>query len=126
MASSREGLVERLGGSGELRRITARFYGKLAMDPMVGFFFAGHDLDRVIDGQVGFLLKAFGESRAFTGRHPSIAHRELAPILRGHFDRRLVLLEETLIEEGVDEEDRKLWLGVERSMRSVVQSARSS
>ena len=115
------GLVERLGGRARLRQILQRFYGKLAADPMVGFHFAGRDLEEVIDGQHGFLLKAFGETAEFDGRHPSVAHRDLAPILRGQFDRRLVLLGETLAEEGVAVADREVWLDVERSMRAVIE-----
>lgn len=114
-------LVERVGGRAEMRRILARFYAALAADPMVAHHFAGRDLDEIIDGQLAFLCKAFGETKEFSGRHPSVAHDELAPILRGQFDRRLVLLEETLVAEGVSETDRAQWLGIERSMRSVVQ-----
>lgn len=116
-----DGLVERAGGPAGVRRVLQRFYRKLADDPMVGFHFAGRDLDQIVDGQLGFLLKAFGVEADFRGRHPSVAHRDLAPILRGQFDRRLVLLEETLREEGLSGDDREGWVGVERSMRSVVQ-----
>jgi truncated hemoglobin YjbI len=115
------GVVERLGGLPRLRAILARFYARLAADPMVGFHFAGRDLDAIIDGQTAFLAKAFGATAEFKGRHPSVAHRDLAPILRGQFDRRLVLLEQVLEEEGVAAADRETWLAVERSMRAVVQ-----
>ena len=120
--SSREGIVERVGGPSGLRRILTRFYQRLAVDPMVAHHFAGHDLDRVIDGQLAFLRKAFGDTAEFTGRHPRDAHRDLAPILRGQFDRRLVVLEEVLVAEGVAEADRSTWLGIERSMRASVQA----
>ena len=82
-----------MGGREEVRRILARFYQALAADPMVGFHFAGRELEAIIDGQHGFLMKAFGETTVFAGKHPSLAHLGLAPILRGQFDRRLVLLE---------------------------------
>ncbi len=116
-----KGLVARLGGRARLRQILQRFYGRLAADPMVGFHFAGRDLEEIIDGQLGFLLKAFGETAEFDGVHPSVAHRDMAPILRGQFDRRLVLLGETLAEEGVAAADRDAWLDVERSMRAVIE-----
>ena len=126
MAKSRGAeLVEKLGGPAEVRGILDRFYRKLADDPMVGFHFAGRDLDAIVDGQLAFLLKAFGVTADFGGRHPSVAHTDLAPILRGQFDRRLVVLREVLEEEGLTEDERELWLGVERSMRSVVQKRRS-
>jgi len=117
-----QGLVERVGGAAGIRRVLALFYRRLADDPMVGFHFAGRDLDEIIDGQLGFLLKAFGVASEFGGRHPSVAHRELAPILRGQFDRRLTILEATLREEGLGDGDVAAWVGVERSMRSVIQA----
>ena len=120
--SSREGIVDRLGGQAELRRILSVFYARLAGDPMVAHHFAGHDLERVIDGQLAFLRKAFGDTAEFAGRHPKDAHRDLAPILRGQFDRRLVILEAVLLGEGVAEADRAIWLGIERSMRASVQA----
>ncbi|MEM7203597.1 MAG: group 1 truncated hemoglobin [Planctomycetota bacterium] len=118
---SPRGLVGRVGGRARVREILQMFYARLATDPMVGFHFAGHDLEAIVDGQLAFLWKAFGETAQFRGRHPSVAHRDLAPILRGQFDRRLVVLEEVLTQAGVPAPDREAWLAVERSMRAVVQ-----
>ena len=86
------GLVGRLGGPDRLREILTVFYDRLVADPIVGFFFAGKDLGKVVDGQHGFLMRAFQETERFAGIHPSKAHVALPPILRGHFDRRLVVL----------------------------------
>lgn len=115
-------MVERLGGPVAVRKILQRFYRALASDAIVGFHFAGRDLEAIVDGQLGFLLKAFGVTAEFAGRHPSVAHQGLAPILRGQFDRRLVLLGEVLEAAGLSADERALWLGVERSMRAVVQA----
>jgi truncated hemoglobin YjbI len=122
--SSGIAMVERMGGPAAVRAILQRFYERLAQDPMVGFHFAGRDLEAIVDGQLAFLLKAFGVTAEFAGRHPSVAHGELAPILRGQFDRRLVVLAEVLEEAGLTEDERERWLAVERSMRSVVQKGR--
>jgi len=115
------GLVARLGGVERLRVLLDRFYLRLYEDPMVGFFFAGKDRARIVDGQLGFLLKAFGETASFDGRHPSVAHLDLPPILRGQFDRRLVVLRSVLEEAGVPAADVDLWIRVEESMRRHVQ-----
>ena len=114
-------MVARLGGPSEVRAILQRFYRVLAGDVIVGFHFAGRDLEAIVDGQLAFLMKVFGVTSEFAGRHPSVAHTDLAPILRGQFDRRLVMLREVLEEESLTEDECELWLGVERSMRSVVQ-----
>ena len=97
------------------------FYDRLVTDPIVGFFFAGKDLAKVVDGQHGFLMRVFQETERFDGIHPSKAHVDLPPILRGHFDRRLVVLREVLSELGVDPEDVDAWIKVEEGMRRLVQ-----
>ena len=116
------GLVDRLGGEARLRGILERFYGELVGDPMVGFFFAGHDLDKVIEGQYRFLLRAFGKVERFEGRNPGSAHVDMAPILRGHFDRRLRVLEQVLDREGLDPQDRDAWIRVEEGFRKLIQA----
>lgn len=115
------GLVGRLGGPDRLREILAVFYDRLLADSIVGFFFAGKDLAKVIDGQHAFLMRAFQETERFHGIHPSKAHVDLAPILRGHFDRRLMLLRETLVADGVHAADISAWIKVEEGMRRLIQ-----
>ncbi len=125
MAPSR-GLLGRIGGVEALRRILRRFYARMAADPMVGFFFAGRDLGAIVEGQLGFLLWAFGEVPQLRVRHPKDAHGQLPPILRGHFDRRLVLLEETLREAGLSEEDVQAWIKIESALRRRIQAPNES
>lgn len=121
-----KGLVGRVGGIDGVRRILRRFYARLAADPMVGFFFAGRDLGSIVEGQLGFMLWAFGEVPQLRVRHPRDAHLGLPPILRGHFDRRLVILEETLRDAGLVEEDVRAWLKVESALRRQVQARNES
>lgn len=118
---SARGIVDRIGGPDRLRAVLEDFYGRMARDPMLGFFFAGKDLQEIVDGQHGFLLRAFGATERFEGRHPRVAHRELPPILRGHFDRRMQILSATLADHGVGEAEARAWRKLEESFRSVVQ-----
>lgn len=111
-----------MGGRERLRAVLTRFYGELAADPMVGFFFAGRDLEAVIDGQYRFLLRAFGAEDRYHGRPPGQAHDALAPILRGHFDRRLRVLEQVLASEGLDPPDIAAWIRVEEGFRKLIQA----
>ena len=115
-------LVTRIGGPERLHEILTRFYERLAADVIVGFFFVGHDLGAIIDGQHAFLCWAFGAADELHARHPRDAHRSLVPILRGHFDRRMTILRECLEAEGLAAADIEAWLKVERSMRAVVQA----
>lgn len=115
------GLVERIGEE-RVRAILRRFYRRLHDDALVGFFFAGKDLDDIAEGQLAFLQRATGATPHRPPRHPREAHRDLPPILRGHFDRRLLLLREILEEQGLAPEDVKAWLLLEQSLRGVIQS----
>jgi truncated hemoglobin YjbI len=125
VAAPVKGIVARIGGPERLREILERFYAKLFEDPMVGFFFAGKSLDAIVAGQLGFLLWAFGAKPELESRHPREAHADLRPILRGHFDRRLVVLREVLTAEGLAPDDVDAWLRVEESMRPHVQGTES-
>lgn len=115
------GLVGRLGGPDRMREILAVFYDRLVGDSIVGFFFAGKDMVKVVDGQHGFLMRAFQETERFHGIHPSKAHVDLAPILRGQFDRRLFILREVLTAEGIHKDDIDAWVKVEEGMRRLIQ-----
>lgn len=115
------GLVGRIGGPDRLREILLRFYARLFEDPIVGFFFHGQDIHKIVAGQHGFLMRAFQETERFDGIHPSKAHVNLPPIRKGQFDRRLMVLREVLAEEGVDPADIEAWVKVEEGMRGLIQ-----
>ena len=116
------GLVGRIGGPERVREILHRFYTRLFQDPIVGFFFHGQDIHKIVDGQHAFLMRAFQETEEFTGRHPSVAHVDLPPIRRGQFDRRLLVLREVLLQEGLDPKDVEAWIKVEEGMRGLIQT----
>lgn len=118
------GLVGRVGGPEQMRAILTVFYARLAADPLIGFYFDQKDLDEVRDGQHAFLMRAFQEVERFRGRHPSVAHQDLAPIRRGQFDRRLTVLREVLTEAGLDPRDVVAWVRVEEGMRGLIQLGR--
>src|SRR5437660_242372 len=88
-----------LGGERKIEEILRSFYTKMSKDVLLGFFFTGKNLEKIILGQKAFLLRAMGaksvESASYEGPSPKEAHRKMPPILEGHFDRRLVLLRET-------------------------------
>lgn len=106
--------VERIG------RIVRAFYDLMANDLLVGFYFAGKDLDLIASRQTSFLLKAFGLASSYSGAPPATAHSALAPILEGHFDRRLKLLDELLAREGLSESERAAWVGFENAFRTSI------
>ena len=115
-------LYVKIGGNTPLREILRDFYRRMSLDLMIGFFFQDKNIEAIADKQTEFLLVAMGISPKFTGRSPSQAHLSLPPILPGHFDRRLVILKETLNDHGLSAEDIEVWLNFEEAFRDVVVS----
>jgi hemoglobin len=115
-------LFERAGGEDGVSRILHDFYGRMAKDLLIGFFFDGKDIHAIAEMQKGFLLRAMGGTPSYAGKPPAQAHAELAPILAGHFDRRLMLLSETLKDHGLRPEDVETWVGFENAFRDAVVS----
>lgn len=116
------GLYSRLGEP-KIRAILLEFYERMSADVMIGFFFAGKDLKQIADKQAEFLLRAMGARPSYSGKPPALAHTELPPILSGHFDRRLRILEEVLAAHGVAAEDIRTWIGFENAFRDAVVSS---
>lgn len=120
-------LYQRLGSAPidrerKLAEILIEFYEVMAKDVMLGFFFDGKDLKTVAMRQKQFMMRAMGASQSYQGKAPAQAHTQLPPILTGHFDRRLVLLEEVLRRHGLSAEDIQTWVGFENTFRDAVVS----
>ena len=98
------------------------FYERMSRDTMIGFFFANLDLKHIAHQQSKFLLNAAGLIDQFEGKGPATAHLALAPILEGHFDRRLVILRETLQAQQVPAAMIELWISFESTFRNIVVS----
>jgi truncated hemoglobin YjbI len=113
------GLGSRLGES-RIRDLVRRFYARMENDVLIGFFFAGKNIVEIADRQSEFLLRAMGLRPSYSGKAPADAHTALPPILSGHFDRRLVLLDQTLQAEGLSESDRQIWIGFENAFRDAI------
>ena len=93
----------------------------MAKDVLIGFFFDGRDVDAIAEKQKEFLMRAFGASSSYSGKPPAQAHTALPPILSGHFDRRLKLLETTLLAHGLSRVDIDLWIGFENAFREGIE-----
>ena len=113
-------LLQSVGGELQLQTILRDFYERMSADVMLGFFFTGKDIQSIADQQKNFLLYAAGLNSTYSGKNPHSAHLSLPPILPGHFDRRLVILKETLRDHGLSERDIKTWINFENAFRDVV------
>jgi truncated hemoglobin YjbI len=113
-------LFAEIGSEEKLEDILKKFYTRMSKDILVGFFFSGKDLEKIVGQQRDFLLRAMGEKRIYKGRSPKTAHRGLPPILKGHFDRRLKLLGDVLKEEGLSAKAVTCWKNFEESFRQSI------
>jgi truncated hemoglobin YjbI len=115
-------LITSIGGESVLFSILNEFYLRMSKDLMIGFFFEKHDLEHIALMQGKFILNAAGLIPSFEGKGPSTAHTALPPILSGHFDRRLVILRETLSARSLGENQIETWARFEESFRAIVVS----
>jgi hemoglobin len=111
-------LFREVGSEARLRLVLRDFYGRMTSDVLVGFFFVGKDSHEIAEKQLHFLMRAMGQSSVYRGKSPARAHENLPPILAGHFDRRLKLLEQTLRDHEFSENAIQLWLRFEGSFRA--------
>lgn len=114
--------LARVGGEARLRLILEEFYSELAKDVLVGFFFDGKDVTQIAHKQEEFLLRAMGARPSYTGLPPARAHDKLAPILAGHFDRRIEILKQVLARFGLSPADQAAWIKFEMSFRKPIVS----
>jgi len=108
-------LYQRIGGE-ELRKVIEDFYERVFADTMIGFLFAGKNKQRLIQKEWEFVSALLGAPIGYSGRSMTEAHAAVR-ITTGHFDRRLVLLEETLEAHHVDRDVRARWLEHARALR---------
>ncbi len=113
-------LMIEIGGEAKLRKILEDFYAAMAPDVLIGFFFDGKDLHHIAHQQANFLLNAAGLVDRFDGKGPSQAHLQMAPILSGHFDRRLVILRQVLEKHGLTSAQINAWVQFEEGFRLLV------
>lgn len=115
--------IYRAHGEAKIRDTILKFYRTMSQDVLIGFFFDGKDLEHVAHRQGDFILRAMGATSSYSGKAPADAHANLPPILSGHFDRRLTILEATLRQEGFAENEIRAWLGLENAFRDAVVSS---
>lgn len=115
--TDRPSAYERLGGEEKLRAIVSDFVERVVKDMMIGFFFRSVDKERLTDLEVQFARAHLGGPANYQGRPLRNAHGA-HPVMGGHFNRRLRLLDQTLQDHGVADDIRIAWLSHNESLRS--------
>ena len=118
-ASSSLNAFTLLGEEVGLRSIIDDFIDRVARDLMIGFYFRGVDLERLKQREFEFVRQHLGGRRNIKNRQMKKTHAPRS-IMGGHFNRRLVLLEQTLRAHHAPEEAIQLWPQHNREPRSQI------
>jgi len=110
---------DRAGGEAVLRPVVDRFVRRMAGDFVIGFFFAGRDLERIIAHEYEHAAIALGAGVPYTGRPIASTHRALK-INAGHFRRRLALLRNEIEAAGIPDDVRDRWLAHQRALEATI------
>lgn len=93
-------LYDRCGGDLALRPAIEDFVATMLADPMIGFFFAKTDRQRLIDAETSLCANLLGAQAAYSGRPIRASHAPFA-INGGQFMRRRTLLRQALERHGL-------------------------
>lgn len=110
---------ERIGGEKSLRTAIEAFVDRCYRDVMIGYLFRRADPERVKRFEYEHAAAFLGAGTTYGGRPLREAHAQHA-IVSAQFDRRLVLLEETLRAHGFPEDVVLGMLAHQRSLRALV------
>jgi len=108
-----------LGGHSAVAALMEQFVRRAADDFIIGFFFEGRDLERIILHETELACLHLGGQSRYSGRDLSAVHRPLK-INRGQFRRRLAILRTTLTESGVQEEIVERWIAHNQALHDQV------
>src|SRR5690349_522330 len=103
-SSGGDSLYERVGGEAAITAAVGLFYNKVLADPVTQPFFEGLDMEKQINKQISFMVRAFGGPTEYQGRDLGTAHAELvrkSGLGDVHFDAVARHLETTLLELGL-------------------------
>ncbi|MHC3438374.1 group I truncated hemoglobin [Natrialbaceae archaeon A-gly3] len=99
-------LYERLGGQESIATVVDAFYGRVLEDERVAHFFEDTDMQKQRAHQTQFLSAVAGGPVEYSGEEMEEAHEGLE-IRQEHFDAIAELLEETMIEFDVGQQERE-------------------
>lgn len=102
-----------------LEKIISEFYDKVFSDIFIGYFFTGKDKQDLIEKQISFSTNLLGGKAPYKGMPLKTAHNKHF-IRRAHFNRRQLLLRETLEENQISSELIEYWLKKEQSLAGLV------
>jgi hemoglobin len=110
---------QRLGGQEQVASIVSAFIDRVVADMMIGYLFRQVDLVELKARETSLAAVHLGGAGPYTGRPLGEAHQR-HHILSAQFDRRIVILRETLALFNVPDDIRERWLDHNRSLRGSI------
>lgn len=113
-------LYKRLGGYDAIAAVVDDFIGRLATDPQIGPFFAGHSSDslrKIRQLVVDQLCEATGGPCYYTGRSMKESHAGMK-ITEAHWDKGVMHLKATLAKFKVGAKETEEVLGAVGSLKA--------
>ena len=101
----------------QIQKVTTEFYNRVFTDPMIGHFFHNKDKERLINSQISLTKVLFSGSipEGLPQKMKDIHHA--LHINGSQFDRRQMILKETLEDQDTPSEQIENWLSVEMSIK---------
>ena len=102
-----------------ISKIVHDFYGRVLKSDITAPYFEGHDMQRIIQHQTQFLCMLLGGPATYKGKELEMAHRNLS-ITPDAFGEVAELLDETLEDHGLTDEEREFVTNKVASTRPVI------
>lgn len=100
----RRTIFEKYGGFSRVSRIVMSFYDRMLDSPTTSPYFDNIDMKRLIDHQTKFIATVMGGPASYTKEQIERVHAHLG-ITEPAFDESMELLEETLEDFDLEDED---------------------
>ncbi len=102
-----------------MSKIVREFYLQILLSPTLKPYFAGANMERLIDHQTKFIAHVLGGPAEYTGRELSVAHARLR-ITEEAFGEVATILKETLEDAGMEAADVDAVMGIVAGARAAV------
>jgi hemoglobin len=116
---TKQTLFDAVGGLTTLRKVHKIFYDKVYAHAWIGRFFIGHDQETIENRQTSFMAEKMGGQIDYMGKEMELTH-EAMYITGELFQLRQSLLEESLLEAGLNEELRERWLRIDGAFKKKI------
>ena len=112
-------LFEKYGGFSVISKIVLDLYDRLLDDDDVGPFFDEVEMARIVDHQTKFVSSLMGGPASYTDDQIEKMHARLT-ITNAHFDTLQAILQQTLLDHGVSEDDAEVITALFEGRRKLV------